>query len=225
MPRPVIDFSLGEVPRAADGRLDAPAFHRNRGPIWSVLARHLGSARGDVLEIGSGTGQHAAAFGAEAPALVWWPSDCAAEHLASIEAWRAYARLQNVRPATHLDLLAPAWGIAAQADLPAAFLAIVSINVVHISPWAAAQALIAGAAARLLPGGHLFIYGPFRRGGTHTAPSNARFDASLRRANPEWGVRDLEDLEGLAAGSGLSLAEDVEMPANNLTLVFARAAA
>lgn len=225
MPRPVLDFSNPDLAPGADGRLDAPAFHRNRGPIWSVLARYLHGRGGDVLEVGSGTGQHAIAFAAEAPNVVWWPSDCPEDHRRSIEAWRARAALGNVRAPVRLDLLAPGWGLERSPNpLPAAFAAIVAINVLHITPWRAAEALIGGAASRLLPDGHLFVYGPFMRGGAHTAPSNAQFDASLRRTDPEWGVRDVDDLQRLAERNGLRLVEIVEMPANNFTLIFGRAA-
>jgi SAM-dependent methyltransferase len=222
--RHVIDLSMIGTPPQADGRLDAPAFHRNRGVIGAVLARYLVARSGDVLEIGSGTGQHAAAFAAQAPDLVWWPSDCEDAHLRSIAAWRAHAQLPNLRPPTRLDLLEPGWGLPEHAEaMPAAFLAILAVNVLHISPWRASQALIGGAAARLLPGGHLFVYGPFMRAGRHTAPSNAQFDASLRRADRAWGVRDVDDVQRLAKQSRLRLLEIAEMPANNLTLIFARA--
>lgn len=207
----------------ADGRLDAPAFHRNHEPIWAALAPYFEGKRGDVLEAGSGTGQHVVEFARKSPAIVWWPSDYTDTHLASIEAWRRHAGLSNVRPPLKLDLAEPGWGLAGQ-EFPAAgnLLAIFCANVVHIAPWKVAEGLIGGAARLLRPAGRLFMYGPFKRGGEHTAPSNARFDRSLRAENPEWGVRDVEDLRALAAQSGLRLAKIVELPANNLVLILER---
>ncbi len=225
MAQRTVDFNSPGIEPDPEGRLDAPAFHRNNGPIWSVLAPYLAGRTGDVLEIGSGTGQHAAAFAALAPEIVWWPSDCEDAHLRSIAAWRAQARRANLRSPVRLDLTAPGWGLAADGSgRPTAFLALLAINVLHIAPWRASEGLFGGAAARLAPAGHLFVYGPFMRAGRHTAESNARFDASLRRADPAWGVRDLDDLERLAADNALRLADVAAMPANNLTLVFQRRA-
>ena len=219
----VADRGKSGRPEAADGRLDAPAFHRNREPIWAVLAPFLEGKSGDMLEAGSGSGQHAVEFARKSPAIVWWPSDDTDTHLASIEAWRRHAGLANVRPPLKLDLAEPGWRLAGQEFPPAGnLLAIFCANVVHIAPWKVAEGLIGGAARLLRPEGRLFVYGPFKRGGEHTAPSNARFDASLRAENPEWGVRDVGDLRALASQSGLKLAEIVEMPANNLILVFER---
>ena len=220
----VVEF--GKVPPPQpDGRLDAPAFHRNQAPIWSVIGGFLQERTGDVLELGSGTGQHAVAFAQAAPGIVWWPSDYNDAHLRSIEAWRAQAGLANVRAATRIDLAGADWtsGMAVPG-MPDRFIAILSCNVVHIAPWRVAQGLFAGAAPRLAPGGRLFLYGPFMRDGRHTAESNARFDASLREANPEWGVRDIVDIEGLAGHAKLALREVVDMPANNMILVFERGA-
>jgi SAM-dependent methyltransferase len=203
--------------------LDAPAFHRNHAPIWSVIGPWLSRQSGDVFEAGSGTGQHAVAFARKSPHLVWWPSDYGETHLRSIEAWRQNSGLSNIRPARRIDLSAPDWGLSAEdsarlRDLTAIFCA----NVVHIAPWNVAQGLVGQAAARLKPDGRLYMYGPFMREGRHTAPSNAAFDASLRAQNPLWGVRDIGDVEGLASASGLALAEIVPMPANNFILMFER---
>ena len=202
-------------------RLDAPAFHRNHEPIWSALASYLANATGNVLETGSGTGQHVVEFARKSPKLVWWPSDHETRYLDSIEAWRAHAELANIRPARFIDLSAPDWGFspgdsAMLRDLTAIFCA----NVIHIAPWPVAQGLFRDAARRLAPDGHLFLYGPFMRDGQHTAPSNEAFDASLRARNPDWGVRDLADIAALAAANGLSQPRIVQMPANNLVLVF-----
>jgi SAM-dependent methyltransferase len=221
MPEYVVEFDA-PAGGAPDARLDAPAYHRNREPIWSVLGRFLQGKAGDALEAGSGTGQHVVDFARRAPGIIWWPGDLNDAHLQSIAAWRAFAQLANVRPPLHLDLAQPGWGLGKRGNLPETFLAVLCINVLHIAPWRAAQGLLADAARYLQPDGRLFVYGPFMRAGRHTAPSNAAFDASLKGANPEWGVRDADELGRIAAGSRLRLADIVEMPANNLVLVFAR---
>ena len=217
----VVEFGKSGTPAAPDGRLDGPAFHRNHEPIWSALAPCLGTQSGDVLELGSGTGQHAAEFARRTPNLTWWPSDIYPSHLASIEAWRRHAALANLRAPQRIDLTDAAW--AWTGDGSGALTAMLCINVLHISPWRVAQNLIAGARRYLRDGGRLFVYGPFKRGGEHTAPSNAAFDASLRAENPQWGVRDVNDLDALARDAGLTPAEITAMPANNLVLAFARA--
>ncbi|AOJ84331.1 SAM-dependent methyltransferase [Burkholderia savannae] len=200
------------MPIDSASRQWAPATERNREPILDVLKRVL-PARGTVLEIASGTGQHAVHFAVALPDLVWQPTDTEAAARASIDAWAADAALPNLRAPLALDVCAEPWPLAA-AD------AIVCINMIHIAPWAAACALFDGA-ARLLPeGGVLYLYGPYRRGGAHTAESNARFDAQLRGRHPAWGVRDLEAVVELGRAAGLALDEIVEMPANNLSVVF-----
>jgi SAM-dependent methyltransferase len=214
----VVEF--GKTPTEVDGRLDAAAFHRNHAPIWSVLAPLLGAA-GDVLELGSGTGQHAAAFARASPHITWWPSDPDPRHRASIAAWRAHAGLANLRAPMPIDLAEAHWPLA-EHGAPDRYLALFCANVVHIAPWRAAEGLFAGAGRHLAADGRLVLYGPFMRGGRHTAPSNADFDAGLRRANAEWGVRDIDALCRLADAAGLRLAEIADMPANNLVLVFAR---
>lgn len=216
----VVEFGKnGTAPPTADGRLDAPAFHRNHEAIWNALQGFLLARGGDVLEIGSGTGQHVVTYAARTPRLTWWPSDVQASHLGSIEAWRQHAGLDNVQPPQSVDLTDPAWTWQPGGALTA----MLCCNVLHISPWTVSQNLIAGAARHLAPEGLLFVYGPFMRDGAHTAPSNAAFDASLKTQNPAWGVRDTSDLAALARQSGLALAEVVDMPANNFVLVFARA--
>ena len=160
----------------------------------------------------------------QAPDLTWWPSDIYPSHLASIEAWRRHAGLANLRAPQRIDLTDPDWSWhGGWADGRRTRSAMLCINVLHISPWRVAQNLIAGAGRLLRADGRLFIYGPFMRDGQHTAPSNADFDASLRAENPAWGVRDLADLNALAQEAGLTPAEIVPMPANNLVLAFARA--
>ncbi len=223
MPQFVVDFgSLGAAP-APDGRLEAPAFQRNHDPIWTAISGFLEKARGDLLEIASGTGQHAVAFAARVPQLTWWPSDIVPAHLASIEGWRRHAGPLNLRAPQRVDLTDPAWSWIGDEGRGNPLAAILCINVLHICPWAASQNLIAGAGRLLRPNGRLFIYGPFKRAGRHTAPSNAAFDATLRAENPDWGVRDVDELSALAHAAGLSQPEIWAMPADNLVLAFTRA--
>ena len=219
----VVEFGKDGSPVEADGRLDAEAFHRNHQPIWAVLQRYLDGKSGDVLETGSGTGQHAVHFAAHSPGIVWWPSDLNERHLQSIAAWRAFSGLPNIKPPLKLDLADPDWSEATRAGgCPPSLLAIFCANVIHIAPWRVAEGLFAGAGRMLQEGGYLFLYSPFKRNGKHTALSNAVFDASLRENNPDWGVRDIDDVEKLASSCGLALREVVEVPANNLIVVFAR---
>ena len=200
---------------SGDPRRYAPATARNRGPILDVLRGAL-PAQGLVLEVASGTGEHIVHLAAAlAPGLVWQPTDLDAEARASIDAWVAAAGLANVRPAIRLDAASCGWPVT-RAD------AVLAINMIHIAPWAAAVGLVRGAARILAPGGLLYLYGPFRRQGRHTAPSNAAFDESLRRQDAAWGVRDLEPVAALASGAGFGEPEVVEMPANNLSLLFRR---
>jgi SAM-dependent methyltransferase len=219
----VVEFGKDGRPVEPDGRLDAPAFHRNHEAIWSVLQRFLAGKSGDVVEAGSGTGQHAVDFARRSPEITWWPSDLNEQHLKSIDAWRAHAGLPNIRPPLRIDLSDPAWCRQMHdGSGPGKLRAVFCANVIHIAPWRVAEGLFAGAGRYLRDDGRLFLYGPFKRGGEHTAASNAAFDASLRQSNPEWGVRDIADIEKLAGEAGLALIEIAEMPANNLTLVFAR---
>ncbi len=220
----VVEFGKDGGKIEPDGRLDAAAFHRNHAAIWKVLAASLQQHSGDVVEVGSGTGQHVMHFAGHAPGVTWWPSDLNEAHLRSIEAWRRYTQLPNVRSPLRIDLTDPDWcPELTNGNGPGALLAVFCANVVHIAPWPVAEGLIKGAARYLRRDGKLFIYGPFKRNGKHTALSNAAFDTSLRNGNPEWGVRDVEELEKVADGVDLKLSEVVEMPASNLILVFARA--
>jgi SAM-dependent methyltransferase len=197
------------------GGLNAAATERNREPILAVLRRVLPPG-GLVLELASGTGQHAAFFAAALPALRWQPSDPVPAHRDSVAAWAAAAGLTTLAPAVELDVERWPWPIT-RAD------AIVCINMVHIAPWSATQALFSGAARVLPADGVLFLYGPFKRDGQHTADSNQRFDERLRAEDPRWGVRDLGDVTALAREAGFRPPEIVAMPANNLSLVFRRA--
>jgi SAM-dependent methyltransferase len=218
----VVEFGKDGRAEAA-GRLDAAAFHRNHAPIWAVLQPFLGGQTGDVLEAGSGTGQHVVHFARHSPDITWWPSDLIEAHLKSIAAWRAHAHLPNIRPPRRIDVSDPAWDAAmAAAGGPQKLLALFCANVIHIAPWRVAEGLFAGAGRILRDDGRLFLYGPFKRDGRHIAASNAAFDASLRQNNPEWGVRDIADLETLAAANGLRLAETFEMPRDNMMVMFVR---
>ncbi len=199
---------------SASPRRVAPAAARNRDPILAVL-RGVLPASGLVLEVASGSGEHVVHFAAALPGLTFQPSDPDPGARASIDAWAAEAGLDTIRPAVALDAAAPGWPVAA-AD------AVLCINMVHIAPWAATEGLMRGAAAILPPGAPLVLYGPYRRDGAHTAPSNAAFDADLRARNPAWGIRDLEAVAELAAAQGFGTPAVTPMPANNLTLVFRR---
>jgi SAM-dependent methyltransferase len=200
-----------------ESALTSPAVARNRDPILTVLRRIL-PADGSVLEIASGSGEHAVHFATALPHLRWQPTDLDPQARASIAAYGAAARLPNLLPPLALDAISENWPLA-KAD------AIVSINMIHIAPWKAAEGLMAGAARILTANGVLYLYGPFKEDGRHTAPSNANFDASLKRRNPEWGVRDVGDVYELARRHGITFVERVAMPANNLSLVFRRGAA
>jgi hypothetical protein len=202
---------------AGDPRRHAPATLRNREPIIRMLERALPRA-GLALEIASGTGEHAVAFAEALPHLTWQPTDRDSAALASIGAHAEAAGLTNLRPPLLLDCESAVWPIA-RAD------AIICINMIHIAPWSACVGLLAGAARLLNSEGALYLYGPFRQGGEHTADSNRRFDADLRSRDPNWGVRDLGEVSALAATHGLALVETVSMPANNLGVLFRCAAA
>ena len=192
----------------------APAAERNRDAIAAVLQRVL-PARGRVLEVASGSGQHASYFGGLFPHLEWQPSDADPSALASIAAWSQEAGLDNVAPPLSLDVTRAPWPVD-RAD------AILNCNMVHIAPWRACQGLMAGAGRLLPPGGVLLLYGPFFIQGRDTAPSNIAFDRSLRARDPEWGVRQLHEVEAEAGAHGL-VREDVhDMPANNVAVVFRR---
>ena len=220
MPDFVIEFGKDREP-PPNGRLHGPAFARNHAPIWAILAPFLTDSAGHVLELGSGTGEHVVDYARRAPAFTWWPSDINPRHLASIAAWRAHAKLANVQAPARIDLLAADWD--ADLAVPEPLLAVLCINVLHISPWRVTENLIAGVARRLAPDGRLFVYGPFMRDGAHTAPSNAAFDASLRAENATWGVRDTRDIAAIVEQHGLRIAEVAPMPRDNFTLVIARA--
>ena len=201
---------------AAGERLFSPSVARNRDPIRDVFLKHMPQG-GKALEIGGGTGEHAAHLAAALPDLHWTTGDPDPAARRSIAAWIADAGLHNLAGPHAIDVTAAAWGVEETAP----FDAVISINMIHIAPFAAAQGLFAGAGRLLAGGGKLFLYGPFSRKGVHTAPSNEAFDPSLKMRNPDWGVRDLEhDIAPLAQKYALSLETIVEMPANNLSVIF-----
>ena len=199
-----------------DRRLFAPSTERNRTHILPILQRLLPNG-GEVLEVGSGTGEHAVHFCAHIPGLRWQPTDGDPEAIDSILAWIAHSGLSNIAMPLELELHNDAWPIS-YAD------AVVAINVLHYSPWSSTAALFRGAARVLPAGGIVYCYGPYRRGSTHTAPSNAAFDEWLRGIDPRFGVRDLEAVEAEAQRHGFDLTEIIDMPSNNFSLVFRRVA-
>lgn len=209
----------GELGKATarDDRRHAPATARNRAPIAAVLAEWL-PPRGRVLELASGTGEHAVYLAARFRDLTWQPSDPDPDLRRSIASHRRLEGGENLLAPLDLDVTAPDWPVSGL------FEAMICCNMIHIAPWAAAEGLFAGAGRHLAPGGGLYLYGPFRRGGAHTAPSNATFDANLRAQDPAWGVRDLEAVAALADANGLAPPVLREMPANNLSLWFAKPA-
>src|SRR5262245_56430376 len=202
-------------PSVADLRQFAPSTARNREPILAVLARIL-PADARVLEIASGAGEHAVFLAAALPGVIWQPSDPDPGARASIAAWIAAEGLANVLAPRAIDVREPAW------DAESVYDAIVAISMIHISPWEATLGLFAGAGRLLRDGGLLYTYGPYKRGGRHTAPSNEGFDAWLKGLDSAFGVRDVADVESAAHAQDLKLQEIVEMPANNLSLVFVR---
>nr|WP_298682544.1 DUF938 domain-containing protein [uncultured Dongia sp.] len=197
-----------------DPRLFAPATQRNRDPILNVL-RDVLPKSGTVLEIASGSGEHVIHFARHLPDLTFQPTDPMVDSLRSIAAWVASSGIPNILPPLRLETTEQPWPVTA-AD------AIVCINMIHISPWASAEGLMRGAQAALKPGAPLYLYGPYQRQGGHTAPSNEAFHRQLQAQNPAWGVRDLEKVVDLALAHGFSNPQVVEMPANNLSVVFRR---
>ena len=200
--------------KTADGKWSIAAAERNKGPILDVLARVL-PRRGLVLEIASGTGQHVVHFAKALPDLTWQPSDPDAEFRKSIAVRVGEERPANVNGAIDLDVTKLPWPLQT-AD------AVLAINMIHVAPWSATLALFEGAKTLLSTGQVLFLYGPYRRFGHHTSEGNAQFDIDLRMTDPEWGLRDMEAVSDVAAGAGFVLAETVEMPANNFSLIFKR---
>jgi hypothetical protein len=193
----------------------SPAADRNKGPILDQLRAYL-PATGKVLEIASGTGQHVVHFAASLPYIAWQPTDPDVENLNAIAARRLATGLANIRAPLRLDVHNPEWGVAAEFD------AVLCINMIHIAPWSATLALLAGTQHVLHADGArlLVLYGPYKEGGQHTAPSNEEFDASLRSRHPRWGVRDLEEVTASAAAAGFTPVTVARLPANNLVVAF-----
>jgi len=208
----VNDRRFYEGPAAADARRSAPAVSRNRKPIAEVLADWLPSA-GTVLEVASGTGEHAVWFAERFPNLTWQPSDTHPDAQASIDAWRKASGLSNIAEPLTINASSRDWPIE-RAN------AVLNINMAHISPWAASIGLIAGAARVLPGGGPLILYGPWLKDDIETAASNVAFDADLKARDPQWGLRRVEDFAAAASVQGFELAEWRQMPANNLMLLF-----
>lgn len=206
--------SMDSLEHGDDRRLSSPAVRRNREPILAVLQSVLPKT-GRVLEIASGSGEHAVYFARQLAPLCWQPTDPSETALASIAAWRDQEALENLAAPVRLDVTGE-WPTL--PDLAA----IVCINMLHISPWAASETLFAAAGRQLPVGGVLIVYGPFRRDGEHTAPSNAAFDQDLRLRDPRWGIRDLEAVQALASDQGLTCEAVNELPANNLCVVWRR---
>lgn len=206
--------TLDPVQTTPSGALVSPAVARNTGPILEVLKSHL-PANGRVLEVASGSGEHAIAFARALPGVVWTPSDPSAEARSSIAAWADQAGLENLRPAVALDAADPATWPTETFDV------IVCINMIHISLWAAAEGLMAMAQQVLVrPGGLLLLYGPYREANVPIAASNAEFDASLKSRDPAWGLRDRDEVAAIAKRHDLHLTLRVERPANNICLLF-----
>jgi len=207
-------------PKAAesgqDMRLHAPATARNRDVLFDVLAPVLKTA-GTVVEVASGTGEHAAHMAPQLPNHAWQPTDIEAHHLQSIEGWRLHTEASNILPAQHFDVLTDDFIALCNGEELSAILA---INLIHIAPWVVAEALMEKAGAALVPKATLFLYGPYKRRGSHTSASNEAFDQSLKTNNPAWGVRDMEDVIALASLAGFLEPKVTAMPANNFSLIF-----
>ncbi|MDZ7957721.1 MAG: DUF938 domain-containing protein [Aulosira sp. DedQUE10] len=210
-----------------DARQEAPATQRNREPILEVLLQVL-PASGTILEIASGTGEHSVFFAPKLSPRKWLPTDANPQLLPSISAWVEHFGCDNIYPPQVLDVREPVWpverGIVSQWLHTSPIVAIVNINMIHISPWSACLGLMAGAGRILKAGGILYLYGPFKQGGEHTSQSNAAFDEYLRAQNPQWGVRNLDDVVAAASAEYFILKQTYQMPANNLSVVFERSA-
>ncbi|MEA5583180.1 DUF938 domain-containing protein [Nodularia harveyana UHCC-0300] len=202
-----------------DARQYAPATQRNREPILEVLLQVLPKS-GTILEVASGTGEHAIYFAPRLRPRQWLPSEQNPLLRASIAAWAQECPSDNLYLPVELDASMPIWAVEKDSLPDSPILAIVNINMIHISPWSACLGLMAGAGRILPPGGILYLYGPFKQNGEHTAPSNIAFDQSLKERNPEWGVRNLEDVIAAASNENLNFKQTHQMPANNLSVVF-----
>ncbi|MEP9396687.1 DUF938 domain-containing protein [Mesorhizobium sp. KR2-14] len=201
-----------ELHVSPDTRPVSPSAERNKGSIADILKRVLPD-HGTVLEVGSGTGQHVVHFAREMPGLIWQPSERDESSLQWIRQWMAVETLPNIRSPLRLDVTELPWQAGAAQ-------AVVCLNMIHIAPWSAAEGLILGAETILGQGGVLFLYGPYRQSGVATSPSNEAFDRQLRSCNPEWGLRNVEDVARCAILHGFGAPDIHEMPANNLSVIF-----
>ena len=215
---PLAPAALEQRDKEEQQRMFSPSAARNSAPILDVM-KHVFPKRGLALEIGCGTGEHVVSFGESMPNLMWQPSDPDLGSRASTASWIKFKGLNNVMAPLDIDVCSKNWGVEPLAP----FDAIVSINMVHVAPWAATLGLFAGAGRLLRDGAILYLYGPFMHDGVHNASSNAAFDEALKASNPSWGLRDISDLERVAGESGLRLTQIIEMPANNKSLVFSYA--
>ena len=197
-----------------DKRLFFPAVSRNRDAIRTVFL-DIAPQTGEILELACGSGEHAVHIAAALPGVIWHPTDLDSDNMASIDAHATVSGLTNVRPASKLDVRDPDWPFQGMTG-------IFNANMIHISPWDCTIGLMAGAGRALTKNGFLFMYGPYKRGNAHTAPSNQSFDESLQSQNPQWGVRNLEDVSGEAEKNGMILEKIIEMPANNLSVIYRR---
>jgi hypothetical protein len=210
-----------------DARQYAPATQRNREPILAILARVI-PPQSNVLEIASGTGEHGVFFASQLESCRWIPSDPNPLSRESIVAWKKSRNIANLSLPLPIDVTQNNWTQQLEGEIEGKKLknqeidAIININMIHISPWNACLGLISGAEKLLSPQGILYLYGPYKRNGKHTAPSNAIFDHSLRDRNPLWGIRDLEEVVETATAANLKLQEVINMPANNLSVIFSR---
>ena len=203
-----------------DGRLNAPATARNTEVIAEVLQTVMKFETGNVIEIGSGTGQHVIHFSRLFPNLTWWPSDPETDHIKSIESWRQYAKQDNIRPACRIDASAD-WNLGKETTPPSDnVICIFSANVVHIAPWEVAIGILSGAGKYLQKDGVLVLYGPYSRSGDLLSEGNIAFDKSLKSRNPDWGIRDLDDILKSAEKHNMSLHKVFDMPSNNSTIVL-----
>ena len=207
-----------DVMSPGDRRRSAPSTARNRDVILDVLRDHI-SVSGTILELGSGSGEHAAYMAPHFPKHDWQPSDFDEDNHASIEAWRESGEASNILPAILLDIMQPRWPVEMiRPSKPVT--AVLAINIIHISPWAVTEALINGADRVLKSGGTLYFYGPYRVGGEHTSESNVQFDGWLKARDESWGVRNMEDVTEIARSFGFSAPDVTPMPSNNFSLVF-----
>lgn len=206
-------FDPAKAEKGTDLRLHAPATARNRDVIFEVLSGALPSG-GTILELASGTGEHAAHMAPQLPSHTWQPTDIEPHHITSIDSWAAHTGAPNILPAQHLNILTHSLD-----DLPG-LSAILAINLIHIAPWQVTKSLIEKAGHKLETGTILFLYGPYKRDDVHTSMSNEAFDQSLKNSNPDWGVRDMEAVTDLAGDAGFGAPEIVAMPANNFSLIF-----